>query len=94
MKQQALLVIDLQNDFTRAEGKLPACTAEVDDILPLVNAAVAHWHAHGRPVLVLTTVGQLADALVDQAIGRTGHARCCAGYAPVGRRSRTIGQAC
>jgi nicotinamidase-related amidase len=55
MKQQALLVIDLQNDFTRAEGKLPACTAEVDEILPIVNAAVAHWHAHGRPVLVLTT---------------------------------------
>jgi nicotinamidase-related amidase len=55
MTRPALLVIDLQNDFTRAEGKLPACAAEVDDALPLVNIAIARWHVRGDPVLVLST---------------------------------------
>ncbi len=55
MKNSILVVVDLQNDFTLADGKVPACTPEVDAIFKPINALVEHWHANGLPVVALST---------------------------------------
>jgi nicotinamidase-related amidase len=55
MKNSILVIIDLQNDFTLPNGKMPACIAEVDAIFEPINALIEHWHANALPVAVLST---------------------------------------
>lgn len=50
---RVLVVLDLQNDFTQAQGKVPACVAEVDRVFAPINALIAAWQAAGQPVLVV-----------------------------------------
>lgn len=50
-----LVVLDLQNDFTQAQGKVPACVAEVDRIFAPINALIATWQVADQAVLVLST---------------------------------------
>lgn len=37
LQKSALIVIDLQNDFTLENGKAHACTTQVDGLIPVVN---------------------------------------------------------
>lgn len=51
----ALLVIDLQNDFTRDDGKVPACTSQVSDAIHTINAAIHQRNQDGELSAVVTT---------------------------------------
>ncbi|WP_269539158.1 cysteine hydrolase [Cerasicoccus fimbriatus] len=43
--RSALLIIDLQNDFTRKDGKLPACIEQMEQVIESINRAVARRNA-------------------------------------------------
>ncbi len=51
----ALLVIDLQNDFTRSDGKVPACTSQIPDVIHTINAAIHQRNQDGELSAVVTT---------------------------------------
>ena len=51
----ALLVIDLQNDFTRDGGKVPACTSQIPDVINTINAAIHQRNQDGKLTAVVTT---------------------------------------
>lgn len=51
----ALLVVDLQNDFTQATGKAHACVEQVDLMIPIVNQLIASFQQAERPVLCVKT---------------------------------------
>ena len=51
----ALLVIDLQNDFTRDDGKVPACTSQMSDVINTINAAIHQRSRDGELSAVVTT---------------------------------------
>lgn len=36
-----LLVIDLQNDFTQPDGRSPACTEQIEEVVATINATVS-----------------------------------------------------
>jgi nicotinamidase-related amidase len=49
--QTALLVLDMQNDFLRADGKRPVDVAQVPALIEHVNAAIAEAGARGIAVV-------------------------------------------
>ncbi|MEO1373746.1 MAG: isochorismatase family cysteine hydrolase [Cyanobacteria bacterium J06635_10] len=54
-EKSALIVIDLQNDFTRQTGKAHACTSQVDKLIPIVNSLSAQFTRVGRHIIYLKT---------------------------------------
>jgi nicotinamidase-related amidase len=55
MNNTLIVIVDLQNDFTLPGGKVPACTAEVDQIFAPLNTALAHGRSAGVHAVVLST---------------------------------------
>lgn len=43
----ALVAIDLQNDFTQKQGKVPACTEQVPDAIRVINQAMKNREGRG-----------------------------------------------
>jgi nicotinamidase-related amidase len=64
---EALLVIDLQSDFTRKTGKNGYQDAQVDRTLDSVNGLAAAAHASGVPVV---SIRQVVTAPLAAFIGR------------------------
>lgn len=54
-QKSALIVIDLQNDFTLATGKAPACSSQVDDLIPVVNELSKQFLECQQEVIYLKT---------------------------------------
>ncbi|MDJ0692644.1 MAG: isochorismatase family cysteine hydrolase [Xenococcaceae cyanobacterium MO_188.B32] len=54
-QKSALIVIDLQNDFTLATGKTPACTSQVDKLIPVVNKLSKKFIKNKQDVAYLKT---------------------------------------
>ena len=51
----ALLIIDLQNDFTLDEGKVPACTSQIQDVINKINEMIKSRNEKGELTALITT---------------------------------------
>lgn len=51
----ALLIIDLQNDFTLDEGKIPACTSQIPGVIEKINQALEQRNSDGELSALITT---------------------------------------
>lgn len=51
----ALLIIDLQNDFTRKNGKVPACTHQIPAVIDSINLAIKERSQKKEPLALITT---------------------------------------
>ena len=54
--QQALLIIDLQNDFTLETGKTHTCIEQVDEAIPRINQVSRLFHEKGGQVIYFKTL--------------------------------------
>lgn len=54
-KKSALIVIDLQNDFTLFSGKQNACTSQVDKLIPVVNHLSEKFNQENKQIVYLKT---------------------------------------
>lgn len=54
-EKSALIVIDLQNDFTLETGKAHACTAQVDKLIPIVNNLSEQFAREEKHIAYLKT---------------------------------------
>ena len=53
--KSALVVIDLQNDFTLNTGKAHACTSQVDKLIPVVNHLSEKFVKDSKKIVYLKT---------------------------------------
>lgn len=51
----ALLIIDLQNDFTLDEGKIPACTSQIQSAIEKINQALEQRNRDSELSALITT---------------------------------------
>lgn len=51
----ALLIIDLQNDFTLDDGKVPACTSQIQGVIDKINQIVEKRNKEGELTALITT---------------------------------------
>lgn len=51
----ALLVIDLQNDFTSKQGKVPACTKQLPEVIERINEAIEQRKQRRELTALVTT---------------------------------------
>lgn len=54
-EKTALVIIDLQNDFTLATGKAHACTSQVDKLIPVVNNLSGKFFQEKKHIVYLKT---------------------------------------
>ena len=54
-EKSALVVIDLQNDFTLNSGKAHACTSQVDKLIPIVNNLSEKLVKNNKKIVYLKT---------------------------------------
>lgn len=54
-EKSALVIIDLQNDFTLESGKAHACTSQVDKLIPIVNNLSEQFSQEKRYIAYLRT---------------------------------------
>ena len=53
--KKALIIIDMQNDFTKEEGKNHSCTQHVDKIIPTINKLGNAFMSSGHQVIYFKT---------------------------------------